>query len=85
MKLLKSGTNKKQSKRKNGEKKPQFAETLIYTALQKNGISKIKLSVVSGLFANTELTKYEIKHIFIAHLPGYFSQVMQASSNVQRQ
>ena len=33
MKLLKSGTNKKQLKNKNGEKERQFAEMLVCTAL----------------------------------------------------
>ncbi|WP_276500994.1 hypothetical protein [Terrimonas pollutisoli] len=39
---------------KNGEKKRQFPEMIICTTLQKNGISKIKLSGVSGLLADTE-------------------------------
>jgi hypothetical protein len=43
-----------QQTNKNGDKKRQFPEMLICTALQQNKISKIKLSGVSDLFADTE-------------------------------
>jgi hypothetical protein len=59
-----------QQTNKNGDKKRQFPEMLVCTALQQNKISKIKLSGVSDLFADTKLTENIIQQIFIAHFTG---------------
>ena len=54
MKLQKRGPIMVQQTNKNGDKKRQFPETRVCTVLQKNKISKIKLSEECDLLPNTE-------------------------------